>query len=49
MRVYVWNTKVSAEEISSLAQKFSNVELISEFKFDEVVKAKSVFEQMETE
>jgi uncharacterized membrane protein len=49
LRVYVWNTKVSAEEISSLAQKFSNIEIISEFKFDEVIKAKSVFEQMETQ
>ena len=43
-RVYVRNTKVSEQEISSLSQNFADKEIIAGFKFEKVTEAKSVFE-----
>jgi hypothetical protein len=44
-RVYVLNTKVSPEEIEDLQKIFSEVEIISQFQFEKVIEAKSVFAQ----
>ena len=44
-RVYVWNTNVTAEEIEDLQKTYSNVEIISQFQFEKVTEAKSVFAQ----
>ena len=49
LRVYIWNTRITEEEKSSLSENYSNVDIISEFKFDKVTKAKSVFEQQNEE
>jgi uncharacterized membrane protein len=49
LRVYIWKTPVSPEEISNLAQTYEDVELISEFRFQEVVKARSVFSEEGTQ
>jgi hypothetical protein len=44
-RVYVMNTKVTAEEIEEFRKTFSEVEIISQFQFEKVTEAKSVFAQ----
>ena len=44
-RVYVLNTKVSAEEIEDLQKTYSEVDIISQFQFEKVTEAKSVFAQ----
>lgn len=44
-RVYVLNTKVSPEEIEDLQKIFSDIEIISQFQFEKVIEAKSVFAQ----
>ena len=44
-RVYVLNTKVSPEEIEDLQKTFSDVDIISQFQFEKVIEAKSVFVQ----
>ena len=44
-RVYVRNTKIAPEELVSLKQTFSEAEIISEFTFEKVEPAKSVFRQ----
>jgi uncharacterized membrane protein len=49
LRVYVRNTKVAAEELPSLAQTYTEKEIIADFKFDKVEEAKSVFAQKELE
>jgi hypothetical protein len=45
LRIYIRNTKITSEQISNLAQSYPNAEIISEFKFEKVVEAKSVFAQ----
>ena len=44
-RVYVLNTKLSAEEIGDLQKTYAEVEIISQFQFEKVTEAKSVFAQ----
>jgi len=44
-RVYVLNTKLSAEEIGDLQKTYTEVEIISQFQFEKVTEAKSVFAQ----
>lgn len=48
-RVYVRNTKVGEDDISSLAQNYTDKEIIAGFKFKKVAEAKSVFEQDQKE
>lgn len=45
LRVYVRNTKITPEKVESLAQNYPKAEIISEFKFEKVEQAKSVFRQ----
>lgn len=45
LRVYVINTKITPEELVSLTQTYTNAEIVSEFKFEKVDQAKSVFRQ----
>jgi uncharacterized membrane protein len=49
LRIYVRNTKITTEELASLKQTYVNAEIVSEFKFEEVNEAKSVFRQEEKE
>jgi uncharacterized membrane protein len=44
-RVYVMNTKVTAEEIEDLRKTHEAIEIISQFQFEKVAEAKSVFAQ----
>ena len=44
-RVYVMNTKVTAEEIEDLRKTYEAIEIISQFQFEKVAEAKSVFAQ----
>ncbi|MCX2718468.1 c-type cytochrome domain-containing protein [Lentiprolixibacter aurantiacus] len=48
-RVYIRNTKVSEDEISSLSQNYADKEIIAGFTFEKVPEAKSVFEQSQEE
>ena len=43
LRVYVRKTKVTQEEQDALRQAFSKAEIVSEFSFEKVEQAKSVF------
>jgi uncharacterized membrane protein len=45
LRVYVRNTKITPKELESLTQTYTNAQIISEFKFEKVEEAKSVFRQ----
>ena len=45
LRTYVRNTKISPEELLKLAQAYPNAEIVSEFAFEKVEPAKSVFRQ----
>lgn len=47
-RIYLTNTEIPAEEIADLKKTFADVEIITEFKFEKVEEAKSVFEQEAT-
>ncbi len=47
-RIYLLNTEIQAEEIADLKKAFPDVEIITEFKFKEVIEAKSVFEKEAT-
>ncbi len=46
-RVYVWNTQLIQEEIQNMVRAYPNVEIISQFQFEKVTEAKSVFAQEE--
>ena len=46
LRVYVRDTKITNEELSNLTQIFTKAEIISEFRFEKVEPAKSVFRQV---
>lgn len=46
-RIYVWNTKLTTEDVLSLKKSYPDVEIISQFKFTEVPEFKSVFAQKE--
>lgn len=45
LRVYVRNTKTTPKELENLTQTYTNAQIISEFKFEKVDEAKSVFRQ----
>lgn len=45
LRVYVRNTKITPKELESFTQTYANAQIISEFKFEKVDEAKSVFRQ----
>jgi hypothetical protein len=45
LRVYVRNTKITPKELESLTQTYTKAQIISEFKFEKVDEAKSVFRQ----
>lgn len=47
-RIYLSNTGILPEEIADLKKTFADVEIITEFKFEKVEEAKSVFEQEAT-
>jgi len=47
LRAYVRNTKISPQEISNLTQAYPNAQIVSEFAFEKVEPAKSVFRQEE--
>ncbi|MGB5317926.1 c-type cytochrome domain-containing protein [Eudoraea sp.] len=42
-KIYLWNTNLSSTKVSNLIQTYPEVEIISQFQFEEVVDAKSVF------
>ena len=44
LRIYVSDTKVTPEEISNLIKVYPQVEIISQFKFEKVIEAKSDFQ-----
>ena len=48
-KVYIWDTKVSEEEIALLSNNYPNVEIVSGFEFEEFVPPISVFGEEETE
>lgn len=45
LRVYVRNTKITPEDLSNLTQTYPNADIVSEFSFEKVEPAKSVFRQ----
>ena len=47
LRTYVRNTKITTEDLSNLEQTYPNAKIISEFAFEKVEPAKSVFMQEE--
>ena len=48
-RVYVYNTNITAEELRDLRNKTSDIEIISEFQFEEFEQPKPVFSAEERE
>jgi uncharacterized membrane protein len=48
-KVYIWNTKMSDEEIALISNNYPTVEIVSGFEFEEFVPANSVFGEKETE
>jgi len=49
LRVYVKDTKITPDEMSNLIKVYPDVEILSQFKFEKVIEAKSVFAQEETQ
>lgn len=48
-RVYVLNTKITEDELKTLKQTIENTDIISGFKFERVIEAKSVFYEAKPE